>query len=41
MMLKDALFIVDVFVNKAGTVTMSDHEILMENIPVLDSVVGQ
>ena len=41
MMLKDALFIVDVYVNKVGSVTMSDHEILMEDIPVLDSVVGQ
>lgn len=40
MMLKDALFIVDVFVDPMGKVTMSDHEILIENIPVLDAAVG-
>jgi len=40
MMLKDALFIVDVFVDPTGKVTMSDHEILIENIPVLDMAVG-
>lgn len=36
MMLKDALFTVQVYVEPSGKVTMSDHEILMENIPVLD-----
>ena len=37
MMLKDALFSVQVFVDSTGRVTMSDHEILIEDIPVLDS----
>ena len=37
MMLKDALFAVQVFVDPTGKVTMSDHEILIEDIPVLDS----
>lgn len=40
MMLKDTLFYTDVFISSGGKVTMSDHEILIENIPVLDSVVG-
>jgi len=41
MMLKDALFKTDIYVEPNGQVTMSDHEILMENIPVIDSVLGQ
>ncbi len=41
MMLKDALFTTDVNVEKTGRVTMTDHEILMEDIPVLDSTLGQ
>ncbi len=41
MMLKDALFSVDVFVDPTGRVTMSDHEILIEDIPVLDTVFVQ
>ncbi len=41
MMLKDALFTVDIFVDQVGEVTMSDHEILIEDVPVLDSVFGQ
>jgi len=41
MMLKDALFSVQVFVDPTGKVTMSDHEILIEDIPVLDSAFVQ
>ncbi len=41
MMLKDALFKTDVLVDKTGRVTMTDHEILIEDIPVLDSALGQ
>tara|TARA_R110001592_G_scaffold3525_12_gene19907 strand:+ start:8932 stop:9552 length:621 start_codon:yes stop_codon:yes gene_type:complete len=37
MMLKDALFSVQIFVSPTGKVTMSDHELLIEDIPVLDS----
>ena len=40
MMLKDALFNVDVYVEKTGRVTMADHEILIEDIPVLDPIFG-
>jgi len=36
MMLKDALFGVQVFVKPNGNVSMSDHQIIMEDIPVLD-----
>lgn len=38
MMLKDALFNVDVFVDGTGKITMSDHEVMIEDIPVMDSV---
>lgn len=41
MMLKDALFKTDVHVNPTGRVTMIDHEIVIEDIPVLDHVIGQ
>ncbi|MCK5374507.1 MAG: hypothetical protein KAJ40_04420 [Alphaproteobacteria bacterium] len=41
MMLKDALFGVQVFVQPNGKVTMSDHEIIMEDIPVLDKTFMQ
>lgn len=41
MMLKDALFNVDIYVEPNGRVTMSDHEIMIEDVPVLDSVFGQ
>lgn len=41
MMLKDALFNVDIYVEPNGRVTMSDHEIIIEDVPVLDSVFGQ
>lgn len=37
MMLKDALFGVQVYVQSNGSVSMSDHQIIMEDIPVLDS----
>lgn len=40
MMLKDTLFTVSISVDKAGRVGMSDHEILIENIPVLDSSIA-
>jgi len=36
MMLKDALFGVQIFVKPNGNVSMSDHQIIMEDIPVLD-----
>ncbi len=38
MMLKDALFSVNVFVNKNGKITMSDYEVLIENLSVIDSL---
>ena len=41
MMLKDALFNVDIYVEPTGKITMSDHEIIIEEIPVLDSAFGQ
>lgn len=41
MMLKDSLFTTDVNVDKTGRVTMTDHEILIEDIPVLDPALGQ
>lgn len=41
MMLKDAMFKVDVFVQPNGRVTMANHEILIEDIPVLDPLLGQ
>ena len=41
MMLKDALFTTHIYVDPTGRVTMTDHEILMEDIPVLDTAVGQ
>lgn len=41
MMLKDALFAVQVFVESTGKVTMSDHDILIEDIPVLDTTFVQ
>jgi hypothetical protein len=41
MMLKDALFGVQIFVKPNGNVSMSDHQIIMEDIPVLDSTFMQ
>lgn len=41
MLLKDALFKCDVYVEPSGRVTLSDHEVLIENMPVLDHVFGQ
>lgn len=41
MMLKDALFKVDIYVEPNGRITMADHEILIEDIPVLDLTFGQ
>ncbi len=40
MMLKDALFKSDIFVEPNGNVVMSDHEILLEELPVIDHVIG-
>jgi len=40
MMLKDTLFTVVVTVDQAGKIGMTDHEILIENIPVLDSLMA-
>ncbi len=40
MMLKDTLFTVIVTVDQAGKIGMTDHEILIENIPVLDSLMA-
>ncbi len=37
MMLNDALFKVDIYVEPSGRVTMSDHEIMIESLPVIDS----
>ncbi len=41
MMLKDALFEVDVYAEPSGRITMADHEIIMEDIPVLDQTLAQ
>ncbi len=41
MMLKDALMVVDIYVAPNGEVNMSDYEILIEDVPVLDPVFGQ
>jgi hypothetical protein len=41
MLLKDTLFKVDVYVESNGRVTLSDHEILLEEVPVLDEVFSQ
>ncbi len=40
MMLKDTLFSVDIYVEPNGTVTMDNHEIIIEGVPVLDSTFG-
>lgn len=40
MMLKDALFICNIYVEPNGKVTIAEHEVLLENIPVLDSALG-
>lgn len=41
MVLKDAAFKVDIFLEPNGRITMADHEILVEDLPVVDSVMGQ
>ncbi len=40
MMLKETLFKVDVYVEPNGRVMLSDHEILIEELPVVDDVFG-
>ena len=37
MMLKDALFAVQVYVEPTGKITMSDHQMIIEDIPVEDT----
>jgi len=41
MLLKDALFKTDVFVDPSGRVSMDNQEILVEDMPVLDHVFSQ
>jgi len=41
MLLKDALFKVNVYVEPSGRVTLTDHEVLIEDMPVLDHVFAQ
>ncbi|MGH1374987.1 MAG: hypothetical protein ACRBCK_01455 [Alphaproteobacteria bacterium] len=41
MMLKDTLFSVNIYVEPNGTVSMADHEIIIEGVPVLDPTFGQ
>ncbi len=41
MMFKDSLFRCDVSVTKEGTVNLSNEELLIEEMPVLDDVFGQ
>lgn len=41
MMLKDALFKADVYVTAQGEVRLQDHEIIIENVPVLDTALAQ
>ena len=40
MMMKDILFNVDIYVEPNGRVTMADQEVIIENVPVLDSTLG-
>ena len=40
MMMKDILFNVDIYVEPNGRVTMADQEVIIENVPVLDSALG-
>ncbi|MGH1456310.1 MAG: hypothetical protein ACRBDI_05980 [Alphaproteobacteria bacterium] len=40
MMMKDILFNVDIYVEPNGRVTMADQEVVIENVPVLDSALG-
>lgn len=40
MMLKDALFKAEIYVDSTGKVTLENHEILIEGMPVLDQVMG-
>lgn len=41
VMFKDSLFKTNIFVKPDGTVTLSDEELLIEDMPVLDDVFGQ
>ncbi len=41
MMLKSTLFGVQIFVRPNGNISMSDHQIVMEDIPVLDHILVQ
>lgn len=41
MMLKETLFKVDVFVEPNGRVTLTEHEILVEELPILDEIFAQ
>ncbi len=41
MMLKATLFKADIYVEPNGKVVLANHEILQENMPVLDHVTGQ
>lgn len=41
MLLKDTLFKADVYIEPSGRVTLSDHQILIEGMPVLDHVFAQ
>jgi len=40
MMMKDILFTVNIYVEPNGRVTMTDQEVLIENVPVLDPALG-
>lgn len=41
MMFKDTLFQADIAVTKDGTVSLSNQQLLIENMPVLDDTLGQ
>ncbi|HBR68949.1 MAG TPA: hypothetical protein DEA55_06195 [Rhodospirillaceae bacterium] len=41
VMFKDSLFKTDIYVKPDGTVTLTDEELLIEDMPVLDDVFGQ
>ncbi len=41
MMFKDTLFQSDIMVEKDGTVALSNQQLLIENMPVLDDTLGQ
>ncbi len=40
MNLKDSIFKTTIYIEPNGRITMADHEIILDDIPVIDSVIG-